>query len=193
MKRRIGIFRGTFDPIHKGHISFALQAVEQASLDRVYFLVETNPTHKINVTSILDRRKMVSLAIKPYSELHLLELDNVTNGGSQIVPKLRTYFRSALLVFLMGSDVAKTLPHWPDRAITCEGNEIVIGLRRLDDRAEIVDIFDGLDTRPVYSMIISAPIPDASSSNIRVGFDKNTANVNIDAKIAEYIKTKQLY
>ncbi|MEI9913739.1 MAG: adenylyltransferase/cytidyltransferase family protein [Candidatus Saccharibacteria bacterium] len=42
--RKIGIYAGSFDPIHLGHITFALQAIEQAGLDKVYFLPEESTT-----------------------------------------------------------------------------------------------------------------------------------------------------
>ena len=66
MVKRIGIFAGTFDPVHKGHISFALQAIEAAGLDEVVFLPEPRPRHKQSVTDQSHRIAMINLAIKAY-------------------------------------------------------------------------------------------------------------------------------
>ena len=49
---RIGIYAGTFDPVHAGHVAFALQSLEAAKLDRVYFLPERRPRGKRQVKNI---------------------------------------------------------------------------------------------------------------------------------------------
>ena len=62
---RIGIYGGTFNPIHNTHIDIARAALEQFSLDKVYFLVAGNPPHKDTAENIPDacRLEMVKLAI----------------------------------------------------------------------------------------------------------------------------------
>ena len=63
---RIGIYGGTFNPIHNTHIEIAKAALKQYSLDKVYFMVAGAPPHKDTAESISDicRLEMVSLAIK---------------------------------------------------------------------------------------------------------------------------------
>ncbi|MEI8338988.1 MAG: adenylyltransferase/cytidyltransferase family protein, partial [bacterium] len=74
MKNRIGIFSGSFDPVHEGHIEFALQAIKVAKLDYLYFLPDIEPRHKSDVTHVAHRLEMLNLAIKPHPSLRVLEL-----------------------------------------------------------------------------------------------------------------------
>ena len=63
---RLGIFGGTFDPVHLGHLQIAKIALELASLDQVHFVTSVNPPHKSEKThaNFLDRHAMVALAVK---------------------------------------------------------------------------------------------------------------------------------
>jgi cytidyltransferase-like protein len=66
MKRtqsRIGIYSGTFDPVHAGHMAFALQAMQEAKLDRLYFLPERRPRYKQGVEHFAHRVAMLERAI----------------------------------------------------------------------------------------------------------------------------------
>src|SRR4051812_5853101 len=71
---RIGIYAGTFDPVHAGHMSFALHARQMAGLDEVYFLPERTPRHKPQAEHYGHRVGMLRRAIRPYNNLAVLEL-----------------------------------------------------------------------------------------------------------------------
>jgi nicotinate-nucleotide adenylyltransferase len=191
--RRVGIFRGTFDPVHEGHISFARKAITEAHLDCVYFLVEQSPRHKNKVSEQGHRIAMVAEAVHPCLGLDLLELGDINGGVGQIIPQLRSKFSSTTFVFLMGSDVAKTLPQWPDLAVLCAGNEIVIALRDLDEKTEIAKIIEAMPVKPAYATVINAPMPDASSSAVRKDISKNQTSQHVDGKVNEFIKAQRLY
>src|SRR5262249_36050175 len=72
---RVGIFGGTFDPIHYGHLIVAEQAREQAGLDQVWFLVSARPPHKADrVMTPFDRRaEMVTLAVAGHEDRFRVE------------------------------------------------------------------------------------------------------------------------
>ena len=76
---RVGLFGGTFDPIHLGHLILAELAHDALGLDRVEFLVSNDPPHKPDgsVTPAPVRVAMVTLAIRdvPYFALNTVELD----------------------------------------------------------------------------------------------------------------------
>ena len=59
---RVGIYPGAFDPVHKGHIAFALAAITAHQLDKVFFLPEPSPRHKQGVKALDHRVEMVRLA-----------------------------------------------------------------------------------------------------------------------------------
>ncbi len=165
--RRIGIFRGTFDPIHDGHIAFALKAIEEANLECLYFLPEPNPLHKQGVSDFEQRLTLIAQKIRPHKKLLLLNQDNLHGNIGQIIQLLKEKFGSSTLVFLMGSDVAKTLPQWSDLDLLCKDNEIIVALRGLDKKNDITKIIDSLKLKPIYTLIVPSPLPDMSSSIIR--------------------------
>src|SRR5579884_659964 len=148
MFKRIGIYPGTFDPVHAGHIAFALQALQSANLDMVYFMPERRPRAKTNVEHFAHRVAMLKQAIKPHPQFKVIELVDVSFNVERTLPKLKNMFDSKELVFLFGSDVVKNLGHWPlaDRLI--ESSEIVIGLRNKDSRVEAHQIIEGWPTDP---------------------------------------------
>jgi nicotinate-nucleotide adenylyltransferase len=166
-KKRIGIFRGTFDPIHDGHVSFTQSAMISAKLDVIYYIPEPNPVHKDKVSDFQKRLDLISVAIEGKKALKLL--DDVALRGSigEIIPRLNEVFSNDQLVFIMGSDIAKTLPKWKDLKSLCGDNELVIGLRGKDTRAEVAVIIDSLKSKPRRTIIIKAPMPNEASSTIR--------------------------
>jgi len=163
---RIGIFRGTFDPVHIGHIAFALAAKHAANLDKVYFLPEQNPLQKTIVTDYKTRIKLLSDALKKYDELDVIELENFQGSIKLVIPRLREIFKDSKLVFLMGSDVAITVPGWPDLGSLTQDNELVIGLRNKDQKTTLDEILLALTPKPDALKIIEAPYPDVSSTLI---------------------------
>src|SRR3569623_1388715 len=110
---RVGIYAGTFDPVHAGHISFALQALEAAQLDQVCFLPERKPRGKEGVEHFGHRVAMLRRAIKPYRQFSIIELVDISFSVEQALPELQRLFPQAQLVFLFGSDVVTNVPQWP--------------------------------------------------------------------------------
>ena len=71
-KNRVGILSGSFDPVHKGHIAFAIDAMKQAKLDEVYFLPEVKPRRKPGVSHVSHRIAMLQIATRPYEKIKIL-------------------------------------------------------------------------------------------------------------------------
>lgn len=133
--RRIGIFSGTFDPVHKGHIAFALKAAESADLDKVYFLPETQPRHKTGVAHISHRVAMLNLATRAHSKLNVLEMPDKKFDMVRTWPRLKRQFKDDQLLLLLGSDVFSHLPTWPHVNQLFEDAGVVVGTRGQGDIA----------------------------------------------------------
>lgn len=71
---RIGIYSGSFDPVHAGHIIFALKSQKLAGLERVYFVPERRPQHGAEPEHYVHRSVMLKHAIKPYKQFALFDL-----------------------------------------------------------------------------------------------------------------------
>ncbi len=119
MTERVGVFGGTFDPIHDGHLVAANEAAWELGLNRVLFLPTGNPPHKQDepVTSAEDRLAMVQLAIadNPRFELCTIELER--SGLSYTVDTLRELRKREPGIdpyFIIGMDSLVDLHNWHD-------------------------------------------------------------------------------
>lgn len=161
---KIGIYAGTFDPVHLGHISFALNAQKQANLTKVYFLPERRPRYKTKVTPVQHRFEMLKIAIteSPVLETVLLKEDYFTVEHTTLeLQKLFPYYK---LVYLLGSDVFKGMVKWPNLTQLIDKYEFVVSIRH-DDENEIYKIAEELKITKIT--ILNSKHPDASSSQIR--------------------------
>lgn len=115
---RIGLFGGTFDPIHQGHLQFARRAQRELQLDWIYFLPAPQPWHKSAPgASYPDRYAMTALALRGWqraSPLALLELAARPTYAVDEIAAVRRRHPQARLFFLLGADALADLPHWKD-------------------------------------------------------------------------------
>jgi len=117
-RHKIGIFGGTFNPVHRGHLAIAAGAVRKLGLDRIFFVPAHIPPHKKveGRVSAADRAEMVRLAIKrrPGFGLSLYEIGKKRTSYS--IDTIR-YFRrkcgrTASLFFIIGADSLSGLSEW---------------------------------------------------------------------------------
>ncbi len=114
---RIGVFGGTFDPIHNTHIDIARTALMHARLDRVLFVVSARPPHKDGVpgASPEERMAMVVAAIEGEAVMEPCRLELDRPGPSytcQTLAELAGLFPSAALFLVVGYDALLDLPKW---------------------------------------------------------------------------------
>lgn len=132
---RIGIFSGTFDPVHAGHISFALAAMEQAGLEKVYILPEQKPRRKSGVTHYAHRIAMLRLALRPYQKLEILELPDRQFSVRSSWPRLKKQFEGHDVYMLIGSDMLSVLSgtdvltQWPGLEAFLREVSLIVGVR----------------------------------------------------------------
>jgi nicotinate-nucleotide adenylyltransferase len=164
---RAGIYAGTFDPVHSGHVAFALQALQAASLDKIYFLPERRPRGKQRVEHFGHRVGMLERALKPHPQLEVLELVNASFSVGSTLPLLRQKFNDSQLVFLFGSDVVPGLVSWPDSSRFLKDAELVIAMRSRDNRENLHKIIESWPSQPKSVTIFDSYAPDISSRVVR--------------------------
>jgi len=122
---RIGIFGGSFDPVHYGHLLLAECSREQARLDRVWFLPAAIPPHKQDsqMTPGVQRAEMLDLAIGGHEAFSVCRYE-IDRGGVNYTVDTLAHFSAEdatrELFFLMGADSLADLPTWKDPARLCE-------------------------------------------------------------------------
>lgn len=113
---RLGVFGGTFDPVHVGHLAIAHAALESVPLDRVLFVIARRSPLKERgpVASEEDRLRMLELAVagEPRFAVSRVELDR--NGPSYTVDTLELLAGTDDLFLILGSDAIADLPRWKD-------------------------------------------------------------------------------
>lgn len=115
--KKIGIFGGTFDPIHHGHLIVAREAVEALGLERVIFIPAAISPHKLGrqPTPAEDRLAMVQAAIEgePCFALDRMELERASPSYAfDTVAILRQREPSTEFIYLIGEDNVARLPSW---------------------------------------------------------------------------------
>ena len=135
--RRIGIFGGTFDPIHIGHLILAEEAWFQLQLDHVYLAPAGDPPHKLGrqLAPVRDRLFMAELAAADIDSLLVSSIDADRPGPhytSDLVRLLQTEAGpDTEFYFLMGMDSLRDLPSWHEASWLVE-NARLLALSRHD-------------------------------------------------------------
>ena len=117
--KRIGIFGGTFDPIHLGHLIAARQAAENLGLDQVVFIPAGQPPHKggEKLSPARDRYQMVRLAVRGDGLFRVSDIEIRSKNASYTVntlKALKSKYKTAGLFLLLGMDQAVLLSTWKE-------------------------------------------------------------------------------
>lgn len=117
--QRIGIFGGTFDPVHYGHLLLAETCREQLNLDSVVLLPAGSPPHKSDsdISPASHRLEMLKLAVSGCPEFQIDERELKREGPSYTVltlQELSSEQPDSTLYFLMGADSLRDIPGWKD-------------------------------------------------------------------------------
>jgi nicotinate-nucleotide adenylyltransferase len=194
-KVRLGLYGGTFDPIHMGHLITAEMAREILALDKVMFVVACSPPHKQDsvITEPAHRLAMARLAVASNPHFEVSDLEIRRGGISYTVETLAAVrdlygLSQEDLVFLMGQDSLADLPNWrePERILSLA---TVVVFRR-----------PGVSLNAVPSHFLSAarmldtPLIEISATDVRrrVREGRSIRYLVPDA-VAEYIARHKLY
>ncbi len=172
---RVGVFGGTFDPIHTGHLILAEQCREQGRLDEVWFVPAPRPPHKDEpaLTRFEQRVEMLALALAGNPAFRIDELEKERSGPSYTVETLAELHRrhpAHEFFLLVGSDTLSDLPHWyaPTRLLESAGllvmarpNNPVLTVEQLRAKLHLADDV------PVRMEVVQTPQIDISSRDLR--------------------------
>ena len=169
---RIGIFGGTFDPPHVGHLILAEECRTQMQLDLLLWAVTDNPPHKhyAHVSPIEQRVDLVQMAIhgNPHFVLSRIDIDRpAPHYAIDTVNLLRNEYPASQLFYLMGGDSLHDLPTWnrpQDFIRACDGIGV---MRRHADNVDLESLEKVLPGISNKVSIVEAPILEISSKQIR--------------------------
>jgi nicotinate-nucleotide adenylyltransferase len=194
---RIGVFGGSFDPIHNAHMIVARLALEQLGLDRVLFTVAASQPLKAgqHVAAANHRLRMVELAVAGLPDFVADSRELRRPGPSYTIDTLRELaaeHAGAELVLIMGADVASGFGAWREPE----------GVRRLAriavcHRAALLGsgaVHAGVDALRDFDAGITVPVLEISSTMIRARAAAGASVAGwVPQPVADYIVASQLY
>lgn len=190
----VGIYSGTFDPVHQGHVMFCRAAARACKLDEVWLLPERDPRAKANVTPYAERVHMLELAIADDPTMRVLQLPDKQFSVQKTLPELTRRFVGDELFLLLGSDVAHTLTYrWEGLRELLKTMRLIIGMREGDDKDAVQAVLGQLQLEysvPLRYTIVESPRHRLTSLRIR---RRQHAEDELDPRVAAYIADQRLY
>lgn len=187
----IGIYGGTFNPLHNGHIALAKAFLQQAGLDEVWFVVSPQNPFKVNDTLLDDdiRLQMVRTALHGEPKLKVSDVEYHLPKPSYMYRTLRhlsTEHPDYKFTLLIGGDNWEAFDRWKNADEIIENYRIAVYPRRGDN----IDV----SALPHTVMLLDTPLIDISSTEIRQRVsDGQPIDSLVPQEIAAFIEKHHLY
>ena len=199
LHERVGLFGGTFDPPHVGHLILASEAQSQLELTRVLWTVTPNPPHKQDqlITSLEHRLAMVKLAIQDNPSFELSDIELSRPGPHYTVDTIKLLAHenpNAEIVPIIGGDSLNDLPSWHQPKEFLYAAHWV-GVMRRPGEVTNLEVLErelpGIASKVHY---VEAPLLEIASREIR---ERAAAGKQfryyLPESVYEYIEQHQLY
>lgn len=190
---KIGLYFGTFNPIHVGHLAIANHMAEHSDLDKIWMVITPhNPFKK--KSSLLDnhhRYQMVQRALEEYDKIQAstIEFDlPQPNYTVNTLTYLQEKYPAHEFCLIMGEDNLKSFHKWKNYEIILENHELYVYPRISEGVIET-----RFDNHPKIHKV-AAPIMEISSTAIRNGI-KNRKNIRplLPAEVYQYLDEMSFY
>ena len=204
--KRVGLFGGCFDPIHRAHIALAKAAANQLNLSTIRFIPVGFPVQKIPSSSFSHRCTMVEIAINNSKDKRLVidksEIYDSAGGPNysfETIMKIQKELPGSELFLILGEDQFVNFRTWKNWKWISQNINLAVCARPHSgtDRPEITSTFspnefgDGLKKN---FFIVNLKPDDSSSTMVRTYIKKNKSLGSIvDVDVCEYIKKRKLY
>lgn len=199
---RLGIFGGSFDPVHYGHLILAETCRESCELDEVWLIPNAQPPHKPTrqLTPARQRLEMLELAVAGNSQLVASSLEVDRGGLSYTVETLsevQSRFPRAELFFLFGGDALRDLATWRDPERICRlATPLVVA--RAGSPAPDLEVLRGFLDRQewdrVQNSVVDMPLIDISSTDLRTRVQTGRSiRFRTPHAVEVYIASQRLY
>lgn len=190
----MGLFGGTFNPLHNAHIQVARVALEQYSLSRIIFVPNGIPPHKERVlgSSKEDRFEMVRLAVEAIPQFDASRIEVDRDGPSYTIDTIRAlkddYPQG--ICFIVGADRLMKLDTWKEPHELLRSVPFIIAPRS----GVSLDVFDVSPFREAVIVPLEMEDVDLSSSGLRERIERGEAiHEWVPAPVARYIEENRCY
>ena len=206
-KRQVGLYFGTFNPIHVGHVIIANHLVENSDLDQIWFVVTPMSPHKTKdrILDNIDRYDMVKIAIEDYEKLHVSDIEfhlPKPNYTVTTLVHLEERHPNTHFSLIMGEDNLKSLHRWHNFETIIANYTILVYPRIAHgeiDESIAKNVLKGPQPQgfkefEAIIQFVEGPIIELSSSFIRnaINEGKNVLPM-LDKNVWEWIDKNQFY
>ena len=198
---KIGIFGGTFNPIHLGHIRLGQLVLDEIKLDKILFIPDNTPPHKSNkeLASGTYRLEMINISLKDHKNMESSDIELKREGKSytyETLLELKKQNPNDELFLLTGADMFLTLDKWREPETIFETANI-IGVPRVDSDFEKMEEYAENVIKPMGAkvfMLSQTVFDTASSTYVRDNIDDyQKIRDMITPEVYGYITEKNLY
>lgn len=197
---KTGVFGGTFNPIHNGHILLCDYCKTSASLDRIIIIPTYTPPHKANadLADAGHRLNMCRIACKSRPDYEVSDIEIKRGGKSytcDTLTSLKELFPDDELYLIMGADMFLTLDTWKNPEIIYSKAKIITVPRDESDFDDLSDYYSKtLIPSGAEAIILQKPVLSVSSTYIRENItDRALIEPLIDRNVLDYIAKNNLY
>lgn len=196
---RVGLYGGTFDPIHVGHLIVIENAINDMNLDKVIILPSSNPPHKKNKdkTDTDIRVEMVSEAIRDNPKIILSTYESDTD---QVIYTHHTleYFTESLkghdIFYIMGEDSFMTIDTWRNYEDILDYNIIVFAREGIEKNSDLVKMVEKVKKDNPNIFLLNSLNINISSTLVRTLVKENKSIKYLVKDEVEYIiRNRGLY
>lgn len=193
--KKVGIYAGSFDPIHKGHIALAEQAIQQCGLEKVFFMVEPRPRRKQGVKALEHRIAMVKLCVHDNPKFGVIVLDQARFTIADTLPILLARFAGTELNMIIGDDVLGRMMDWSHINEMLVATRLIIGTRKRSSASiqDAIHTFQQTTGCKVNFDLIFCGANNISSTKVRQQLRRGQVTNDIDSKVLQYIQSNGLY
>lgn len=198
-RRKIGIFGGTFNPVHNGHIRLAKMYYDQLSLDEMLVIPTNIPPHKDvdNSVSSDDRLNMLSLAFKDLSYITISDIELLSEGKNYTIitlNKLLKIYPDDEFYLIVGGDMFLCFEEWKEYKKILSLCTVCTAPREEGEIQKLLEYQNKIDPQKKCTIVLNAPVLELSSSEIRSKAVQITELKEfVPQDVFEYIVEKGLY
>ena len=195
MNKKVGIFCGSFNPVHNGHVALADYIARNSGLDEVWLVVSPlNPLKRTIADTLApngQRLDMVRLALRSCEHLRASDIEfslPLPNYTINTLRALKSKYPETDFSLIIGADNLALFERWKDSDVIMADYDMMVYPRPGVDMDALVRKY------PKVNVLKGAPLHDVSSTEIRrrISSGESVSGL-VNPEVEEYIKDKKLY
>lgn len=186
-----GIYAGSFDPVHAGHIVFALKSQKAANLDHVYFVAERKPAHGTQPEHYAHRNAMLQRALQPYDQFSVFDIPDARLNSRSIT---RLYEALPDGDFSLLTTAGELL--WPNNdelPALYRRLPLVVAVTSHEQMAEVLSRFTRSDSELGNITFVDIGTDHISSAEVRKGIRMGKQVRGVLPSVWRYARKQWLY